>query len=210
MSAVAKEHAEIHEEAVSEGRSLGWWGMVFFIASEAMLFANLIAAYLYLLVRQPHWPPPGNIPLELVSQGNILPAINTVILLSSSVPMIMARRAMNQGKVKQVPWYILATVILGTIFLTFQGVEYGSLFAEGNTASNGLVGSTFFTLTGFHGAHVTGGVVFLLVNFFKGLHGGLTPKKHFSLLAAEMYWHFVDVVWIFVFSLVYLLPEVLK
>ncbi|HEY7123231.1 MAG TPA: heme-copper oxidase subunit III [Ktedonobacterales bacterium] len=210
MSAVAKEHAEVHEEAVSEGRPLAWWGMVFFIASEALLFANLIAAYLYLLVRQPHWPPPGNIPLELVSQGNILPAINTVILLSSSFPMIFARRAMNQGKLKQVPWYILATIVLGAIFLMFQGVEYGSLFAEGNTPSNGLVGSTFFTLTGFHGAHVTGGVIFLLVQFFKGLRGGFTQKKHFSLLAAEMYWHFVDVVWIFVFSLVYLLPEFLK
>jgi heme/copper-type cytochrome/quinol oxidase subunit 3 len=95
------------------------------------------------------------------------------------------------------------------VFLSLQGVEYGTLFSEGNTASNGLVGSTFFTLTGFHGAHVTGGVIFLLVNFFKGLRGGLTQKRHFSLLAAEMYWHFVDVVWIFVFSLVYLLPEFL-
>jgi cytochrome c oxidase subunit 3 len=207
MSALAKEHAEVHEEAISEGRSIGWWGMVFFIASEAMLFANLIAAYLYLLVRQPHWPPPGDTPLDLISDGNILPAINTVILLSSSFPMIWARRAMNKGKLKQVPWYILATVVLGTIFLSFQGIEYASL---GFGPSNGLVGSTFFTLTGFHGAHVTGGVVFLLIQFFKGLRGGFTQKKHFSLLAAEMYWHFVDIVWIFVFSLVYVLPEFLK
>src|SRR5215467_1379269 len=136
MSAIAKEQAEVHEEAAHEGRPLAWWGMVFFIASEALLFANLIAAYLYLLVRQPHWPPPGNIPLDLVSHGNILPAINTVILLSSSFPMIFARRAMNKGNLRQVNWYILATIILGTIFLSFQGVEYGSLFSEGNNASN--------------------------------------------------------------------------
>jgi cytochrome c oxidase subunit 3 len=186
------------EAAHTEGRSLGWWGMVFFIASEALIFANLIAGYLYLRVRAGTWPPPG--PYHL---GDIvLPIINTFILLSSSFPINRAGAAIAKGKVRQVPWWILATIILGATFVSLQAVEYGT---NNFGISDGLLGSTFYTLTGFHGAHVTVGIIFLLVNFFRALRGQLTKEKHFSLTAAEMYWHFVDVVWIFLFTLVYVI-----
>ena len=206
MSAVHKEQPiDVSGEAVSEGRSLGWWGMVFFIASEALLFANLIAGYLYLRVRQNTWPPPGGPQLEktiLTGGSNFLIVINTCILLGSSVPMIFAGRAMRRGDLRRVPWLILATVIMGTTFLSLQVVEY---LTNGFSISDGLVGSTFYALTGFHGAHVTVGVIFLLVNFFRAARGNFTKEKHFAFEAGEMYWHFVDVVWVVLFTLVYLI-----
>ncbi|HEY7350701.1 MAG TPA: cytochrome c oxidase subunit 3 [Ktedonobacterales bacterium] len=189
------------EAAHETGRSLGWWGMVFFIASEALLFANLIAGYLYLRVRAGTWPPPGGPELESVFR-NPVPLINTVILLGSSIPMIFAGRAIRRGHLRNVPWLILTTIVMGSTFLSLQAVEY---INNGFSIGDGLVGSTFYTLTGFHGAHVTVGVIFLLVNFFRALRGQLSKEKHFSLQAGEMYWHFVDVVWIALFSLVYLL-----
>ncbi len=207
MSAVHHEQPiDVSGETISEGRSLGWWGMVFFIASEALLFANLIAGYLYLRAREGTWPPPGGPEFEhgllALLQHNPLPAVNTIILLSSSLPMHLAGSAAARGRMRRAAWLILTTIVLGTIFLSFQAVEYGTI---GFGISDGLLGSTFFTLTGFHGAHVTAGIIFLLVNFFRALRGNLTKEKHFSLVAGEMYWHFVDVVWIFLFTLVYLI-----
>jgi cytochrome c oxidase subunit 3 len=206
MSAVHKEQPiDVTGEIVSESRSLGWWGMVFFIASEALLFANLIAGYLYLRVRQNTWPPPGGPHLEkVIFEGgpNYLIVINTFILLGSSIPMIFAGRAIRRGDLRKVPWFIALTIIMGITFLSLQAVEY---VTNGFSISDGMVGSTFYTLTGFHGAHVTVGVIFLLVNFFRAARGQLTKEKHFSLQAGEMYWHFVDVVWIVLFTLVYLI-----
>jgi len=202
MSAVHKEQSVgAGGEAISEERSLGWWGMVFFIASEALLFANLLAGYLYLRVRAGTWPPPGTGSLDDIT----LPIINTVILLSSSIPIRFAGRAAARGQMRRAAWFIFLTVALGTIFLSLQAVEY-TTNNFGVTA--GVFGSTFYTITGLHGAHVAAGLIFLLVNFFRALRGSMTKEKHFSLVAGEMYWHFVDVVWIFVFSLVYLLTVI--
>ncbi len=203
MSIVHREQpTDVSRETAHTGRGLGWWGMIFFIASEALLFANLIAGYLYLRVRQGTWPPLNGPHLESVFFANPIPLINTFILLSSSIPMVFAGRAIARGDMRKVPWLILTTIILGTTFLSLQAVEY---ITNGFSIADGLVGSTFYTLTGFHGAHVTVGIIFLLVNFFRALSGQFTKEKHFSLQAGEMYWHFVDVVWIAVFSLVYLL-----
>ena len=193
------------EVAHETGRSLGWWGMVFFIASESLLFANLIAGYLYLRVRAGTWPPPGGPQLEkpvIVGGSNILIVVNTVILLGSSVPMIFAGRAIRRGDFRRVPWLILGTIVMGATFISLQGVEYAT---NGFGPSDGILGSTFYTLTGFHGAHVLVGLIFLLINFFRATRGQFTKEKHFALQAGEMYWHFVDVVWIFVFTLVYLI-----
>jgi cytochrome c oxidase subunit III len=206
MSAVHQEqHGAISGEPAVETRSLGWWGMVFFIASEALLFANLIAGYLYLRVRQNTWPPPGGPHLEKVffeGGPNYLIVINTFILLGSSVPMILAGRAMRRGQLRRVPWLILTTVVMGITFLSLQAVEY---VTNGFNISDGIVGSTFYALTGFHGAHVTVGVIFLLVNFFRASRGHFTKEKHFAFEAGEMYWHFVDAVWVVLFTLVYLI-----
>lgn len=206
MSIAHKQPVAVSGEAPHvESRGLGWWGMVFFIASESLLFANLIAGYLYLRVRAGTWPPPGGPQLDrpiIVGGGNYLIVINTVILLSSSVPMIFAGRATRRGDLRNVPWLILTSIVLGALFISLQGVEY---VTNGFGPSDGILGSTFYTITGFHGAHVMVGLIFLTINFFRALRGQFTKEKHFALQAGEMYWHFVDVVWIFVFSLVYLL-----
>ncbi len=193
------------EVAHETGRSLGWWGMVFFIASESLLFANLIAGYLYLRVRAGTWPPPGGPQLDkpvIVGGSNVLIVVNTVILLGSSFPMIFAGRAIRRGDFRRAAWLILTTIVMGATFISLQGVEYAT---NGFGPSDGILGSTFYTLTGFHGAHVLVGLIFLTINFFRALKGNFTKEKHFALEAGEMYWHFVDIVWIFVFTLVYLI-----
>ncbi|MBX5455612.1 MAG: heme-copper oxidase subunit III [Thermogemmatispora sp.] len=188
---------QVHDEG---GRSVGWWGMMFFIASEALIFANLIAAYLYLEIRQGGhgWRLPSEI---------WYPLINTVILLGSSAPIhYIAAKGIEKGSQRRLIWGLLATIVMGAIFLGGQVYEYSSLISEGFTPQSQLFGSAFFTLTGFHGLHVTVGLIFLLIVFVRALNGHFTKERHFAFQAGEMYWHFVDAVWVFVFSIVYLLP----
>jgi heme/copper-type cytochrome/quinol oxidase subunit 3 len=107
--------------------------------------------------------------------------------------------------------YLLTTAIMGAIFVILQfGVEYPHLVSVGLTPQTNIFGSAFFTLTGFHGLHVTIGVLFLLICFFRTLRGDFSGKRHFAIEAVEMYWHFVDGVWVAVFTVVYLLPFVLR
>jgi heme/copper-type cytochrome/quinol oxidase subunit 3 len=202
MASVSVANAAAHEEA-HVSRPVGWYGMVFFIASEAIFFANLIASYLYLRVRAGTWPPvEAGVHIEL---NKVLVGINTVILLSSSIPMNFAGRAAARGNRRGLAIGLLLTVVLGTTFLSIQLYEYThSTFGP----QSGVFGSTFFTLTGFHGAHVTAGVLFLLVCFFRSLRGDFTAKRHFAVQAAEMYWHFVDVVWVVLFTVLYLATPV--
>ncbi len=204
MSVAHGEQVRVLEEhGVQKGRSMEWWGMVFFICSEALIFANFIAAYLYLEIRNG-----GGWRLENV----IFPAINTVILISSSGFVHLAGTGIRKGNQNQLRLGLLGTIILGVIFLSGQAYEYTNLIGEGFTISStqhGPFGSAFYTLTGFHGLHVTIGVIFLTICLIRAFRGHFTAQKHFTVEAAELYWHFVDVVWIFVFSLVYLLPLVM-
>jgi cytochrome c oxidase subunit III len=197
--------AQTHDHAeatASTARPVGWYGMVFFIASEAVFFANLIASYLYLRIRAGDvWPTPVGAPYH-VELNKVLVGINTVILLSSSFPMHYAGRAIVRGSKRGLSIGLGLTILLGATFLSIQFYEYThSTFGPGS----GAFGSSFFTLTGFHGAHVTAGVLFLTVCFIRSLRGDFTAKRHFAVQAAEMYWHFVDVVWIFLFTILYLL-----
>lgn len=200
MSAVISP-TETHAEGEQQtGRSFGWYGMVFFLASEAIFFANLIASYLYLRIRLDgmgqSWIPSG------VELDKTLPLINTFILLSSSFPMHYAARAISKGNKRGLTIGLIFTVILGSLFLSGQAWEY--THANFNP-STGVFGSTFFTLTGFHGAHVTAGVLFLLICFFRSLRGDFSKDRHFAVSAVEMYWHFVDVVWVLLFTVLYLI-----
>jgi heme/copper-type cytochrome/quinol oxidase subunit 3 len=174
--------------------------MVFFLASEAVFFANLIAAYLYLRVRSGGvWPPTIE---HLTRPDPLLTGINTLILLSSSFPMHFAARAISKGDKRGLTIGLGLTSLLGAIFLSLQAYEYvHNAFGP----SSGVFGSTFYTLTGFHGAHVTFGVLFLLTCFFRATRGGFTKDKHFAVNAVEMYWHFVDAVWVILFLVVYIL-----
>ena len=187
----------IDEHGHEGGRSINWWGMIFFIASEALIFANFIAAYLYLEIRNGNW----HLPSEIT-----YPLINTAILLASSIPARFAGAAIAKGNQRNLKIGLFFTALMGAIFLGGQAYEYTGLFGNHFTPSATIFGSSFFMLTGFHGLHVTVGVLFLVICLLRSLRGDFTAKNHFAVQAAEMYWHFVDGVWIVVFSLVYLLP----
>jgi cytochrome c oxidase subunit III len=208
MSTVQGEPIGAAAEHQVAGRSIGWWGMIFFIASEALIFANLIAAFLYLEIR--------NLPAHLwrLPSGDrldyVFPLINTFILLASSIPARIAGAGAAKGNRRQMIGGLLGTIVLGATFLGGQLFEYTNLVAQNFTPQFRVFGSAFYTLTGFHGMHVTVGVIFLLVCFFRALRGDFSPKHHFAVEAAEMYWHFVDLVWVAVFSTVYLLPLLLS
>ncbi|QBD81207.1 heme-copper oxidase subunit III [Ktedonosporobacter rubrisoli] len=209
MSAVHSEQVSMLEGHAHSGRSPEWWGMVFFIASEALIFANFIAAFLYLEIRGLQipggsWVLPSGEHLPV-----LFPAINTIFLLGSSIPARIAGAAAARGDRKRLIIGLLCTVILGAIFIGGQAFEYYSLYSEGFNLGYKTFGSAFFLLTGFHGLHVTVGLIFLIICLIRAIRGDFSKTKHFAVEAGEMYWHFVDGVWIFVFSTVYLLPFLL-
>ena len=175
------------------------FGMTLFLASEAMLFAGLIAGYIVLRLSSPAWPPSPDLPKLPV----VLTGINTVFLIASSFTYHAAEVAVKKGK-KGTAWLFL-TVLLGSLFLCIQGYEWYHMHHEGlwfNTG--GAYGSSFFVLTGFHGLHVLIGVLMIAWALIRQLGGAYTAQSHTYLILAGMYWHFVDVVWLFLYSVLYL------
>ncbi|HET7903933.1 MAG TPA: heme-copper oxidase subunit III [Candidatus Eisenbacteria bacterium] len=170
-----------------------------FIASEAAIFAAFFAALFYARYHATAWPPTGTPHLDIT-----LPIVNTFILLFSSVTCHFAHMALERGKQEQFVSGLLMTMFLGAIFLCGQAYEYGVLNGESLNIKSGIFGTTFFMLTGFHGLHVLMGVVFLNVVYGAAMRGRITREQHFPFLAAGWYWHFVDAIWIGVFSVVYL------
>jgi len=133
-----------------------------------------------------------------------LPTINTLLLISSSFTITIAHHAMLKNKMDKAFWYTIISVILGAIFVFFQAEEYIHAYHELNlTLESGIYGSTFYLLTGFHGLHVTLGAIMLLVMAIRIKKGHFTPERHFGFMAAEWYWHFVDVVWIILYFFIY-------
>ncbi len=131
-----------------------------------------------------------------------LPLVNTLILLLSGTTVTWAHHALLENNRKGLIWGLTLTVILGALFTTCQAYEYGH---AGFTFANHLYGSTFFMATGFHGAHVLIGTIFLAVCLFRAMKGHFSPKQHFGFEAAAWYWHFVDVVWLFLFICIYVI-----
>ncbi|MGI5836714.1 MAG: cytochrome c oxidase subunit 3 [Chloroflexota bacterium] len=167
-----------------------------FIAAEALFFGILIASYLYLRVHVGMWPPPGYSQPDL-----LLPAVNTLVLLSSGFTMHGALACLRRGNVALLKDGIIATLLLGSAFLVGQAFEYAH---AGFGLSDGLLGSSFYTLTGFHGAHVLGGLIFLAMVLGRARRGHYTQERHLAVEAATLYWHFVDAVWIVLFTMLYL------
>jgi cytochrome c oxidase subunit 3 len=133
-----------------------------------------------------------------------LPALNTVILLTSSVTVTIAHHALREGKRGVLAGFLASTFILGFLFVYLQATEYHEAWTElGLRLSTGVYGSTFFMLTGFHGLHVTIGAIMLTIIWFRVLRGHFTPRRHFAFEAVAWYWHFVDVVWLGLFIFVY-------
>jgi heme/copper-type cytochrome/quinol oxidase subunit 3 len=174
--------------------------MALFIMSEAAIFAAFFAALFYARYHAASWPPPGMPHFEI-----LVPAVNTFILLFSSVTLHMGHTALERNRRDGMIASILMTIFLGAIFLCGQAYEYGVLNGGAFNVRSGIFGTTFFMLTGFHGLHVLMGLIFLNVVYGAALKGRITPEQHFPFRAASWYWHFVDVVWLFVFTIVYIL-----
>jgi len=185
-------------EGRPEGMSMPLLGMVLFIASEVMFFGGLFAAYFNIRADADQWPPPG-----IEHLHSTLPAIFTAVLVLSSVTMHLGVMAIRRGNTKALARWVGITLFLGIVFLAGQIYDYSTLEF---TIRDGVFGSTFYTLTGFHGAHVFGGAVYLFIVLIRTLSGQFSKAHHAAVEGATMYWHFVDVVWIALFVTLYLLP----
>ncbi len=173
-------------------------GVIVFLIAEAMIFLGLFTAYLTFRAVAPTWPPEGTPELEL-----LLPGVNTIILISSSFVIHNADTAIKKNDVKGLQKWFGVTALMGIVFLVGQLYEYFHL--EFGLKTN-LFASTFYVLTGFHGLHVLFGLVLILAVLWRSrIAGHYSNTSHFGVEAAEIYWHFVDVVWIVLFILLYLL-----
>lgn len=176
----------------------GLWGMVFFIFSEIMFFAGLIAAYLSLRQDALVWAP-TNGGEELAT--NFRAVFFTVLLLASTVPMQYAAFAIRKGNRKGMQLGMALTLVIGVAFIIAQGLEWNEAeFGIGD----GPYGATFYLLTGFHGAHVIGGLLFIFAMYLRSHLGHFSATRNTAVEAATMYWHFVSIVWILLFTLLFL------
>jgi cytochrome c oxidase subunit III len=191
------------EEIQPPGPNIVRFGMFTFLASEAMLFAGLISGYMILRGGAGNaWQMPEALKN---AETMIKTIIATICLISSSFTLHFAESRLIR-RTKGGIGLLLSTIVLGSLFLTNQALEWFNLHAEGfwlNTA--GIMGSCFFVLTGFHGLHVFIGVLLLLSTLFRALAGHITPQRYGFLECVGLYWHFVDIVWIFLFSILYIL-----
>ena len=179
-------------------RKIAFWT---FIGSECMLFGTLIATYLSYEGKSVVGPTPQeilNIPLTSVS---------TFVLLMSSLAMVLALAAVMRGDTRYSKVWLATTAVLGAVFLVFQAFEFTQFVDEGLKISTNLFGSTFFVLTGCHGLHVLVGVIWLATLLILSARGKLGPEKAMNVEIAGLYWHFVDVVWIVIFTVVYLIQR---
>ena len=179
-----------------DNRKLLMW---LFLASECLFFGSLIGAYLLYRDKSVAGPYPEDlfdIPFTSVS---------AFILLMSSVTMVLALAAIQRGDQHGLRVWLFTTAFLGILFVSGQAFEFTEFNREGLSLSTNLFGTTFFVLTGFHGAHVTVGVLILMSLFVMALRGRLTEAESLHVELAGLYWHFVDIVWIVIFTLVYLI-----
>ncbi len=187
-------------------KSNGMLGLILFIASEVMFFGGLFAAYFVARADAPNWPPEEFLTPEQVAAGVklelelALPSVATVFLVSSSFTMQWAVLQISRGNRTGLIWGLVITLVLGLIFLSMQMYDYAQLPFR---ADDTVYGTTFFTLTGFHGAHVAGGAIFIFVVLMRSLGGQFSARHHEAVEACSFYWHFVDVVWIALFTTLY-------
>ncbi len=196
MSDIAAQH-EIETTSLGvDNRKLAVWT---FIASEVMFFTGLIVTYIVMRGKSTSGP----LPADVLSVPVV--AVNTFVLLASSYTMVTALSAIQRGDARGLRRWLIATAGLGLLFLSGQAFEFISLFNEGASLSSNLFGATFFTLTGFHGMHVLVGVIWVAFVLARAFRGGVTQDNHLAVELVGLYWHFVDIVWIIIFTVVYLL-----
>lgn len=195
---VDQAHEQTMHAATSTGldhRKLVIW---IFIASETIFFAALMATYLVYRGKTPIEDGLGHLNLAVASA-------NTFILLFSSLTMVLSLQSIESAKKGRMIFFLACTALLGLLFLSGQIYEYGLLYQETISIDTNLFGATFFTLTGFHGTHVFVGVIWIAALIIRALRGGITKDNHLAVELGGLYWHFVDLVWVVLFTIIYLI-----
>ena len=189
-------HAPAMDDALyDEVRGQRLLGFLFFLISDCVIFGSFIFSYLYIRSASAAWPPPG-----VERPGLWVAAVNSVVLFGSGATMHYAMEAIRHANKSRFVGFCIATIILGMGFLSGQAYEYTHLH---DTWAGTTFGASFFTLTGMHGFHVFIGVIFLITVLIQTMRGTYTASRHFGLTAATLYWHFVDVIWVALFTLFY-------
>ncbi|TLX99330.1 MAG: hypothetical protein E6K90_07135 [Thaumarchaeota archaeon] len=174
-------------------------GMWTFLAGEVILFSGVLGSYLFIRADIPRWPSPGtihSIPIGLT---------NTLVLLTSSLSVVLAIQAIRAGNQKRLLMWLTTTFLLGALFLGIKASEWADLFSKGFWFNSGLPGSTYFVTTGIHGLHVTAGLILLAYLIKRTMNGGFSKENNDTVEYFGLYWHFVDIIWVFLFPLFYLL-----
>jgi heme/copper-type cytochrome/quinol oxidase subunit 3 len=177
--------------------STAWWGMVFFIVTEATLFAFLFFSYYYLGSRHSEWPPGGAPELTLA-------VINTIILVVSSAPMWLAERVLRRGRFALFCYLLGAVLAMGIAFLVIEGTEWSR---QSFTPSTDAYSSLFYTITGFHFAHVTLGLLMIIELLYRAFANRVDARRPLAVKNVAAYWHFVGVVWVVLFLTIYISPR---
>jgi len=201
---IAEAEPDMASHATSTGVSNEKLAMWVFLGSDCLLFGALISTYLLLRHRSISGP------VELRDPANIFDipftSVSSFVLLFSSLTMALAVGAIHRGDVRRCRTFLLTTALLGSVFIGGQVYEFTSFVHEGLGYTTNILGSAFYTLTGFHGVHVSVGIMFLTAMFVMSLRGTLGPDKAETVEIFGLYWHFVDIVWILIFTIVYLIP----
>lgn len=188
-------HGSVLQTQISNGKIAMW----LFLASEVMFFTGLIGAYIVLRFNQGEWPDPTkalNVPLT---------ALNTFLLICSSVILVWGLQHYQMGNRSKGNWGMFLTFFIGAIFVGVQAYEYYELYSLGMTPFVNVFGSCFYAMTGFHGLHVLVGVIAMFALWIMGLCGKFGPNNYAAVELTGLYWHFVDLVWIILFAIVYLI-----
>ena len=180
-------------------KKLGMWA---FLGSECLFFGALISSYLLYRSRAPEGVPTPSEVYDIPYTS-----VSSFVLLMSSMTMVLALAAMQKGDQRRTRVWLLATALLGLLFVGGQVYEFTAFTHEGVNLSSSVAASSFFVLTGFHGVHVTVGILWLLSLVGISMRGQLPKERTLDIEVAGLYWHFVDVVWIFIFTVVYLVPN---
>jgi cytochrome c oxidase subunit 3/cytochrome o ubiquinol oxidase subunit 3 len=197
--------------------------MWLFLGSECLLFGALISSYLLskarfmaeVLANNPRVTStmPAEFIQEFQAEGSVEPmwdipftSASSFILLMSSLTMVLAHKAVHEGEYRNSRIWLSATALLGSVFIAGQVYEFTAFYREGLEYGGNLFGSAFYTLTGFHGVHVTGGIIMLLSLLVMSFRGKLRQDRAETVELVGLYWHFVDVVWVLIFTIVYLIP----
>ena len=196
------EHHEGADQLYVETRALRLQGFLLFLVSDCVLFSSFIFAYLYMRNSGQGWPPAGVSRLDVA-----FASLNSVILFGSGATMHYALENWKHNHFNRYAGFMIATIVLGAMFLGGQAYEYSNLIFNEHLTwwGSGIFGASFFTLTGMHGFHVSVGVLYLAILLLQSVHGIYTKDKYFGLTAGTLYWHFVDVIWVALFSIFYLI-----